>query len=421
MKQLFTGLLLLTVMLACRQEVKTPQDSQAIKINSIYADSLTAAITKLHATGKFNGLGVAVVDTAGIRYEKGFGLMNVHSKKSYTPETVQNIASISKTFIGIALMKAQEMGLLSLDDPINFHLPFEVNNPHFPTDTITIRQLASHTSSILDTDVYGEKAYVLKEEVADSLTTMVEEVLNPPSSKLSMAEFLPQILSEDGMYYSKDVFIKARPGSKFEYSNIGATLAAYVLESASGIPFDQFTMKHIIEPLGMKSTGWSFDTIDMDHHSVLYSDPQTAIPLYELITYPDGGLRSSIHDMGLYLTELVRAKGGKGSLLTAESYREYFRPVLDDSHFEERDAEFPYNDEYNMGVFMGHSGTGYIGHTGGDPGISSFMFFDPESSLGLFMMMNTSINDEEGVKQLFGTMEALEYFGPKLMMKTIEK
>ncbi|MEN8799933.1 MAG: serine hydrolase domain-containing protein, partial [Flavobacteriaceae bacterium] len=337
------------------------------------------------------------------------------------PETVHNIASISKTFIGIALMKAQEMGLLNLDDPVNLHLPFEVTNPYYPADSITIRQLASHTSSILDTDVYNQKAYVLKEEVADSLTTMVEEVLNPPASKLSIAEFLPQILSGDGIYYSKDVFLNARPGTRFEYSNIGATLAAYVLETASGMPFDQFTVEHIIKPLGMKSSGWSFETIDMEHHSVLYSDPLTSIPYYELITYPDGGLRSSIHDMGLYLTEMVRAKEGKGSLLTAESYREFFKPVLDDSHFEERDAEFPYNDEYDMGVFMGHSGTGYIGHTGGDPGINSFMFFNPETSLGLFMMINTSINDEEGVNQLFGTMEALEYYGPKLMTKTMEE
>ena len=67
-----------------------------------------------------------------------------------------------------------------------------------------------------------------------------------------------------------------------------------------------------------------------------------------------------------------------------------------------------------MGVFMGHSGTGLIGHTGGDPGISSFMFFDPKTGLGNYMMINTSIIDEEGVNQLFGIMQALEEFGPQL-------
>ncbi len=421
MNKFIAGLLLLTAILACKQEVKTGKNARAMQVNSIYTDSLTTVLAKIHEKGKINGLGVAVIDSGGIRYEKGFGLMDIKSKRSYTPETVQNIASISKTFIGIALMKAQEMGFLRLDDPVNLHLPFKVINPHFPADTITIRQLASHISSIRDTDVYNEKAYVLKEAVADSLTTVVEEVLNPPASKLTLAEFLPQVLSADGQYYTKDVYLEARPGSSFEYSNIGATLAAYILEVATSVPFDQFTTQYILEPLGMKSTGWSFESIDIDHHSVLYADPETGIPHYELITYPDGGLRSCTHDMGLYLMELIRAKNNKGRLLTAESYQEYFNPVLDDSHFEERDAEFPYNDEYDMGVFIGNSGTGYIGHTGGDPGISSFMFFDPKTSLGFFMMINTSINDEEGVNQLFGTMQALEEYGPKLMTEASDE
>ena len=415
MKKIFTGLLFLIAILACKQERKAQQNTQSLKVNSVYTDSLTAQLLKIFEIGKINGMGLAVVDTGGIRYEKGFGMMDKESGEIYTPETVQNIASISKTFIGIALMKGQEMGLLKLDEPVNKYLPFKVVNPHFPADPITIRQLASHTSSIQDTDVYNEKSYVLKEEVPDSLTAMVDEVLNPPAAKLSLSEFLPEILASDGMYYSEDVFLKTKPGSKFEYSNVGATLAAYVLETASGVPFDQFTYNYIFQPLKMNSAGWSFDSVDMQNHSVLYADPETEIPYYELITYPDGGLRASTHDIGLYLTELIRAQKGEGSLLNVESYQEYFKPVLNDSHFEERDAEFPYNDEYNMGVFMGHSGTGNIGHTGGDPGITSIMFFNPETSVGMYLVFNTSINDEEGVNQLFGAVQALEEYGPKLM------
>ncbi|MGB5693350.1 MAG: serine hydrolase domain-containing protein [Flavobacteriaceae bacterium] len=419
MNKILIGLLLLAGLVACKQGHNKQQKTGTLTVNSVYADSLTAQLLNIYEIGKINGLGLAVVDTGGIRYEKGFGMMDIASKKAYTPETLQNIASISKTFIGIALMKAQEMGILKLDDHVNEYIPFKVINPHFPSDPITIRQLASHTSSIRDTEVYNEKAYVLKEELPDSLTTMIDEILNPPGTKLSLSEFLPKILASDGIYYSEDVFLKAKPGSKFEYSNVGATLAAYVLETASGVPFDQFTTNHILEPLGMNSTGWSFDSVDMEFHSVLYSDPDTDIPYYELITYPDGGLRSSTHDMGLYLLELIRAKKGDGRLLSAESYQEYFKPVLNDSHFEERDAEFPYNDEYNMGVFMGHSGTGNIGHTGGDPGITSIMFFNPENSVGLYLVFNTSINDEEGVNQLFSTVQTLEEYGPKLLMTEV--
>ena len=124
--------------------------------------------------------------------------------------------------------------------------------------------------------------------------------------------------------------------------------------------------------------------------------------------------------MALYLSELIKGKIGQGSLLSEESYQEYFKPVLDDSHFEERDADFPYNDEYNIGVFMGHSGTGSIGHTGGDPGIASLMFFNPESGLGQFVMINTSLTDEEGVNELLGIMVALEEYAPKLVKQNID-
>ena len=49
-------------------------------------------------------------------------------------------------------MRLAEQRRLGLDDPINKHLPFQVINPHFPTDAITIRHLAVHTSTLTDTD-----------------------------------------------------------------------------------------------------------------------------------------------------------------------------------------------------------------------------------------------------------------------------
>jgi CubicO group peptidase (beta-lactamase class C family) len=98
----------------------------------------------LYQIGIFNGFTGTVVDTSGILYNQGFGYADIAAKKPYTKQTVINIASISKVFIGVALMKAQEMGLLNLDDPINKHLPFAVSNPNFPNELITIRQLATH-------------------------------------------------------------------------------------------------------------------------------------------------------------------------------------------------------------------------------------------------------------------------------------
>ena len=96
-------------------------------------------------------------------YEKGFGFVDKTTEKAYSKHTIQNIASISKTFLGLALLKAQELGKLHLDEPINKYLPFKVQNPYYPEEEITIRQLTTHTSSITDSKYYDQKSYVLKE------------------------------------------------------------------------------------------------------------------------------------------------------------------------------------------------------------------------------------------------------------------
>ena len=134
--------------------------------------------------------------------------------------------------------------------------------------------------------------------------------------------------------------------------------------------------------------------MNMDQHSVLYDENQKAFPLYRLITYPDGGLISSVSDLGKYLSELIRGYKGNGTILSQESYRELFHPQLADSYFEERDADNAYNDEYDMGIFMGMSATGNIGHTGGDPGVSTFMFFNEDSLTGQIVFLNTSLNEK---------------------------
>ncbi|MEL7123762.1 MAG: hypothetical protein AAFO07_30255 [Bacteroidota bacterium] len=83
----------------------------------------------------------------------------------------------------------------------------------------------------------------------------------------------------------------------------------------------------------------------MQQHTKLYARKDTLLPFYSLITYPDGGLITSVNDLSKYLIELIRAHSGAGMLLTQESYKELFKTQLSDNNFEERDAENPYNDE----------------------------------------------------------------------------
>ena len=414
MKTIWTVSLFFILLLAHTNSPRTVNPRPSLAPALLYPDSLTQALKELYSQGYINGFAVTLVNGSGPLYQKGFGYMDVAAKKLYTDSTIQNIASISKTFIGISLMKAQELGKLKLDDPVNSYLPFKVINPYFPEKEITIRHLATHTSTITDTKYYDKKSYVLKDNIPADKLKDLNETFNSPSSKSTLLEFLPMILDTKGKYYKKKGFLQELPGTKFDYSNIGATLAALVLEQATGVPFDEFTAKYILNPLNMDASGWSYDKINLSMHSKLYSDKETELPFYELITYPDGGMRTTAKDMGKYLSELIKAKSGKGTLLNPDSYNEYFKEQLNESHFEERDSVFPYNDEYNMGIFMGHSGNGAIGHTGGDPGVSSLMFFDTTTGIGRFLMINTSLNSQEGANEFFGIMNALGDYSAKL-------
>ena len=139
----------------------------------------------------------------------------------------------------------------------------------------------------------------------------------------------------------------------------------------------------------MHDSGWPSDT-KIKNLSTLYDAPGKPLPKYSLVTYPDGGFISSAADMGKYLAELIKGHNGKGTLLTKESYSELFRPQLGDTAFDGRERNNPFNEEYNTGIFMGITYKGYIGHTGGDPGICSMLFLDPQSNTGRFLMTNTS-------------------------------
>ena len=105
------------------------------------AEALTAALTTAYKQNDFPGFSVAIVNSDSILYENAFGFAELERKIPYTITTVQPIASISKLFIGIAVMKAVEQGLFTLGTDINSILPFKVLHPYTPEIPITTKHL----------------------------------------------------------------------------------------------------------------------------------------------------------------------------------------------------------------------------------------------------------------------------------------
>lgn len=407
MKNLNYSFLFIWMIIYCQAQKK--QSPGFLKTQKELTDKLTAIST--HAS--FNGFGVALVNDRDVLYQNGFGIANIKTLQKYDENTVQNIASVSKTLIGITILKAQELGKLKLDDPVNQYLPFKVTNPYHPEIPITIRQLTTHTSSINDNDGYLKHTVVLKDTVHLAANLKIDispTQFNPPSSKISIENFLTNVLGTNGKWYSKDVFTENKPGEIFNYSNIGATLAALVLEKATGISYDAFTTQYILKPLKMNHSGWSFNTINFSKYTQTFINKQTPYPYYSLNTYPDGGLLTTSNDMSKYLLELMKGYFGNGSLLSKESYKEYFTPQLKAENFQDRSTS-EYSDEYNMGITMGFGSTGNFGHTGGDPGMNSVMWFFKDKKTGRYLIVNTDWDNKVTGKDQKAIYDLLdEYF-----------
>lgn len=379
-------------------------------------DSLTAVLHIISKTASFNGFAVALVNDQQVLYYNGFGKKGLATHENYDAHTLQNIASVSKTLLGIALLKAQELGKLSLDDSIDQYLPFTVRNPLFPNIPITIRQLATHTSSITDTEDYLKNTLLLQDtqNLANNLRMDIAPTrFNAPDAKMTLQQFVTELVATTGKWYNKQLFLPHKPGAIFSYSNTGICLAALVLENATGVPYDVFSTQYILKPLQMNATGWNFSSITFSNYSPTYINKQKAYPLYSLNSYPDGGLITSSADMSKYMLELFKGFYGKGTLLKKDSYQSYFTPQLSNEQFIDR-ATSEYSDEYNMGITMGFGATGNFGHTGGDPGMFSVIWFDQFKKLGRYFIINTDWNNELTGKDQKAIYDILDHYQTKL-------
>ncbi|WP_020570657.1 serine hydrolase domain-containing protein [Neolewinella persica] len=412
MHKLILFLVLPLLLSACNQN--QPTADPPVNKTELAREALTAQLDSIQQNGKIPGFAVGIANADGTLYAKGFGYADIATKKPYTEHTVQPIASVSKTLIGIALMKAREMGKLKLDDPIQQYLPFQVGNPNHPDQVITIWHLATHTSGINDTDEYMNRSWIIRpgQDLTGISTDYPEQRLNPTEADIPLEQYLKGYLEVGGDYYLPENYTEFAAGERYNYSNIGATVAALVIEKATGQAYDAFTREHILAPLKMNDTGWALEEIDPSQHATLYRNDDSVLPLYSAITYPDGMLLSSSNDMAKYLTELIKGFSGTGTLLSQESYEELFTVQLDESHQEDRNPDNPYDEDYDPAIFMGHSALGYVGHSGGDAGVATWMFINKKTKTGRYIVINTDMGNDERARELeyYAAWDALEAF-----------
>lgn len=363
-----------------------------------YEDSLTAQLNRLYKNSDLPGFAVAIVSKQKIMYQEGFGYANIENQKPFTTTTIQNIGSISKTFIAFALMKLVEEGKLGLDDDIDKYLPFKIVNPHQPDQRITIRHLATHTSGLTDgeDDWVIERSYLLHEKTKFKKEDLPEDYfdyyeLYNQNDTVTMARFLHNTYCKEGEWYSEYNFLNTAPGTTYQYSNIGATLLAYIIETVAEKRFDAYVQEVILQPLGMNQTTWSWSKANPEDNKVThYLSNNLAVPSYDLVTYPDGGLITSISDFTIYLREMIKGMNGESELLSQESYNEMMSNQLIEKHFPNGTFLRP------AGLLWRSNKEGdNISASGADPGVTTFTMFTTGGNIGLVFFINKTIYDNE--------------------------
>lgn len=219
--ELLRGLLVLALLAGHSAPVMADEAGTAAKVDALFAE---------YAKPGAPGVAVGVYRGGSVVYAKGYGLADLESGASITPQTQFHIASVSKQFAAYAIALLAREGKIDLDADVHRYLPYFPDFGH----KITTRQLILHTSGLRDQWTLFE---IGGRDMRDLLRQ--QQVVNMVRRQRAL-NFVP--------------------GTNSLYSNTGYTLLAEIVQSVTGKTLRQFTTERMFGPLGMNHT-FFFDDV----------------------------------------------------------------------------------------------------------------------------------------------------------------
>lgn len=328
------------------------------------ADPLQKAVNYIDSWLRFRferleipGLAIAIAHKDKILLNKAYGYANLENKQKLTTDHIFRIASHSKTFTGLALMQLYEKDKVDIDDLVIKYVPWLKTHKDRRWQNVTIRQLLSHSAGV----------------IRDGLDCDYWSTDRPFPN---YDEFKKELLKAD-LVLTNNVQMK--------YSNYGYTLLGLVVEAASGQPYNDYVIKHIVKPLGLKNTGPELTEAIISRLVTGYTRRESdkrRKPIIQINTHamsPATGFYSTAEDLcryasGHYPTNDV--------LLTKESKKKMQRTQCKvPNSFD--------HDEYGLGIEINFvKKHRLLGHGGGFPGHNTKTLFDPGQELVVVVLTN---------------------------------
>jgi len=319
--------------------------------------ALKDSIQKILKETKTPGAGVVMVSGDETIMAEGFGKADIENNIDVNENTMFRLGSISKMYVALAILKLQEEGRLSLKDKIKDLIPeIEFNNPWEDKYPIRIENLLEHTAGW---DYWH----------------FAELGSNDPK---------PKTLKEALDYYPKGRTSKFIPGTRIEYSNVGTSVAAYIVEKISGLTFEDYIDKYFFKPMGMENMTFLQTEQYKKTGAELYENGIKLNYLHGLYR-PSVALNGSTKDMVKMIKFFInRGKINNNQLISDSSLQRM-----------ERSESMPILSKYELFKWCGlanspkyFNGFIYHGHSGSLPGGNADFAYLPEYNMGYAVMIN---------------------------------
>lgn len=296
--------------------------AQTAKINSVetglteykelvFEDSLVPRFSIAERMRKYKvpSVSVAVINNGKIEWVKSYGFSDVEHQRKASPETMYQVASISKSVNALAIMRLVQEGKLSLDQDIRSYLKtwaFPDNNLS-TGKPVTLRQLLSHTAGL---SVHGFIGIPLGDSI--------------PS--------INQILNGQRPANNEPVVPIFSPGERFEYSGGGSTVIRKILDDQFSQNYDSLLHLLVLDPLQMRSSSFSQPLLPSFSNFALGYDQQMQVLKSRYYLYPEqaaGGLWSTASDIARFVIAIQKMLNAKSAVPVSTPYaKEMLKPVM---------------------------------------------------------------------------------------------
>jgi D-alanyl-D-alanine carboxypeptidase len=349
-----------------------------------YANSKSAEFQQLLDNYVKRGIPGAILlvkDSSGF-FVGTAGMADIKGKIPMQACHISKIASVTKFMFGVAILRLEEKGILSLDDLISKYIPSEklkkISNGNQP---LTIRNLMNHTSGIYD--VIDDQGFYL-------------QVLNDPAKHWTGDDLLQYV-------YNKDAMFDFRPADTVGYSNTNYLLLSLIVESATGVPHSIALRNEVIDLTGLEDTYYFWhDPLPESGVAQGYFDLYNNGNLENLTQWNTGsgngygGVYSTVWDMYKFIDALFVQK----TLLSQSSLDEMlvFHPDVESRK------------QLGVACFkdfidIGDPEKDYAwGHRGRDLSYSADLFYFPEHNATMALIVNYGTDGDSQLRPVFNLM-----------------